>query len=102
MKRFWLLMILAAFAFPLAACSGGEEADGDGNGGVEGTEEGGGTEEGAGGEEGAGAEEASMNSGAGEAVAAVCCGGACDAPAGYCCSDGTCNGNHAELPVHTG
>jgi hypothetical protein len=97
MKQFWLLMILAAFAFPLAGCSGGEaEEGGTDNGGVEGTEEG------AGGEEGAGAEEASMNSGAGvDEVAAVCCGGGCDAPAGYCCSDGTCNGNHAELPIHT-
>ena len=28
----------------------------------------------------------------------VCCGGACDAPEGYCCADGTCHGNHAELP----
>ena len=30
--------------------------------------------------------------------AVVCCGGACDAPEGYCCADGTCHGNHAELP----
>ncbi|HJM40393.1 MAG TPA: hypothetical protein QGG59_09775 [Planctomycetota bacterium] len=30
---------------------------------------------------------------------AVCCGGACDAPEGTCCSDGTCHGNHAELPL---
>ncbi|MGY8758240.1 MAG: hypothetical protein ACKVJZ_02540 [Planctomycetota bacterium] len=31
-------------------------------------------------------------------TSAVCCAGNCDAPAGYCCSDGTCNGNHDALP----
>jgi hypothetical protein len=31
--------------------------------------------------------------------AVVCCGGNCDAPAGTCCSDGTCGGNHDELPL---
>ena len=33
------------------------------------------------------------------APAVVCCGGNCDTPAGTCCSDGTCHGNHAELPL---
>jgi len=35
----------------------------------------------------------------GEEAAAICCGGKCDTPAGYCCSDGTCHGNHEELPL---
>ncbi|MBC8368635.1 MAG: hypothetical protein H8E25_01425 [Planctomycetes bacterium] len=34
----------------------------------------------------------------GSTTSAVCCAGNCDAPAGYCCSDGTCNGNHDMLP----
>lgn len=29
----------------------------------------------------------------------ICCGGRCDAPAGTCCTDGTCYGNHEELPL---
>ncbi|MBT3339943.1 MAG: hypothetical protein HOM34_08965 [Planctomycetes bacterium] len=32
-------------------------------------------------------------------AAAICCGGKCHTPAGYCCSDGTCHGNHEELPL---
>lgn len=35
-----------------------------------------------------------------EAPAAICCNGNCPTPAGYCCSDGTCGGNHEELPIH--
>jgi hypothetical protein len=45
--------------------------------------------------------EAPSKAGIAEAASAdsvVCCGGNCDAPAGYCCGDGTCGGNHAELP----
>jgi len=34
-----------------------------------------------------------------EGVEELCCGGKCEAPAGYCHSDGTCHGNHKEMPV---
>jgi len=34
--------------------------------------------------------------------AVICCGGNCAAPAGTCCADGTCHGNHAELPIWDG
>ncbi|MDP6963039.1 MAG: hypothetical protein QGF46_02620 [Planctomycetota bacterium] len=34
-----------------------------------------------------------------DSLPTVCCKGNCDTPEGTCCSDGTCNGNHIELPL---
>lgn len=85
-------MILAALAFPLSACTSGEAEETDnGDSSEEQVEE-------TGAETAAGATEAS-----GEVAAEkICCGGGCDAPAGMCCNDdGTCGGNHEELPTWT-
>jgi hypothetical protein len=66
-------LTLSALLLPLGACGNGETTD---------------------------PESAADAAAAAEAVAEVlCCGGNCDAPAGYCCSDGTCHGNHDELPL---
>lgn len=86
-------LTLALFLLPLAACGGEETPDTDGaaNGAAEATETG--AEAAADTTEGAAAEAAD------EVAAAICCAGNCDAPAGYCCGDGTCGGNHAELKL---
>lgn len=92
MTRRALPFLLAALLFPLAACSSGEAEDAGGDGSSTSAASAGETA----GESEAGAEATTTG---GEAEA-ICCGGACDTPAGYCCSDGTCGGNHEELPIH--
>lgn len=88
-------LTLALFLLPLAACGGEETPDTDGaaNGAAEASEAGA-EATGDAADAGAAATEA-----ADEVAAAVCCGGNCDAEPGYCCGDGTCGGNHAELKL---
>lgn len=76
-----LLMAMALVALP--ACSSGEEKPADT--GVKSTLD----------DVTNGAENASK-----DVAEAICCGGACETPAGFCCSDGTCHGGHDELPVY--
>lgn len=84
MQRLASLFVFAALLLPLAACSSGETEGTAGDGTAASTA----TETGA---------EATTTTGEAEAI---CCGGGCDAPAGYCCQDdGTCGGNHEKLPV---
>jgi len=89
MKSLLRILFLAAMMLPLAACAG-DEADTQEDalktiteGAAEASE--------------ASAEVATeLGTAAGEVI---CCNGGCDAPAGFCHSDGTCHGAHAELPI---
>lgn len=88
MKAMLQLLFLAALMLPLAACGGGESEEATNADTVaeqvnEATE--------------AAADQA--EAGAEKAAEKICCGGGCDAPAGFCCSDGTCGGNHDKLPI---
>jgi hypothetical protein len=90
MKSLLRVLFLAALMMPLASC-GGEEPD---------------SAEDAADGAAAAVEEATETSAATatdamDAVAEkICCGGSCDAPAGFChAADGTCDGNHKKLPV---
>jgi len=82
MKTMLRLLFLASLMLPLAACGGGESDD---NTTIDNAVE--------------QAEEATKTAGE-KAAEVVCCGGSCDAPAGFChAEDGTCGGNHPKLPV---
>lgn len=88
MKSLLQMLFLAFLMLPLAACGNGESDEGTTiDEAVEEVEE----------ATKSAADEAT-EAGA-EAAAAVCCGGGCPTPAGFCCSDGTCKGKHAELPI---
>lgn len=93
MKTLLRILFLAAMMLPLASCGGGEaESSHDGQEAVESPHAG----------DAAEASEASADAATdldGAAAAVVCCEGNCNTPAGTCCSDGTCNGKHVELPL---
>ena len=81
-------LTLALLLLPLGACGGEETTDvDDAKNAIENAAD---DVEGA---------AANATEAADEVAAKICCGGACDTPAGYCCSDGTCKGNHKELPL---
>jgi len=85
MKTLLRILFFAAMMLPLASCGGGEaDSSNDAlNTITEAAHE---------------ASEAADDMGT-AAAEVICCDGACDAPAGFCHSDGTCNGAHAELPI---
>lgn len=93
MKTLLRILFLAAMILPLASCGGGEAESSDDvlkaitEGAAEASE--------------ASADVATeVATDLGTTVAeVVCCGGSCDAPAGFCHADGTCHGAHAELPI---
>lgn len=89
MKSVLQLIFLAFLMLPLAACGNGESDEGSkADEAVEQVEEA--TKS---------AADEVTEAGAEAAADVVCCGGSCDAPAGFCCNDGTCGGNHAKLPI---
>lgn len=78
-------LTLALLLVPLGACGGEETTDADdATNAVENV-----------------ADDATTkaNEASNEVAEKICCGGKCPTPAGYCCSDGTCKGNHEELPL---
>ena len=90
MKTLLRILFLAAMMLPLASCGGGEADSSDDA--LETITQGAAEE----------ASEASADAAADMGTAAaevICCSGSCDAPAGFCHDDGTCNGSHAELPI---
>ncbi|MDP7063346.1 MAG: hypothetical protein QF489_10510 [Planctomycetota bacterium] len=78
-------LTLALLLVPLGACGGEETTDSDGATNAA--------------ENIAGDAATKANEAADEVAAKICCDGKCSTPAGYCCSDGTCKGNHEELPL---
>jgi|FLOH01.1.fsa_nt_gi hypothetical protein len=75
------VLTLAVLLLPLGACGGGETTPLEGAAGAAET-----------------VNEAATTAAA-EVAEVLCCNGKCDAPAGYCCSDGTCHDSHAALPL---
>ena len=89
MKTLLRILFLAAMMLPLASCGGGE-ADSS-NDALDTITE-------AANEASEASTEAADEMGT-AAAEVICCNGSCDAPAGFCHADGTCNGAHAELPI---
>ena len=89
MKTSLRILFLAALMVPLVSCSGGESDSAD-DASTTVSEVNAATD----------AVAATVTETLEAAVEAICCEGAsCDAPAGTCCSDGTCNGAHRKLPL---
>jgi len=89
MKSLLRILFLAAMMLPLASCGGGEaNSQEDALKTI--------TEGAADASEASAEAAAELGTAAGEVI---CCEGTCDAPAGFCHSDGTCHGKHAELPI---
>lgn len=89
MKTLLRILFLAAMMMPLASC-GGEEAETSDDALKAITE--------AANEASEASADVATELGT-TAAEVICCGGSCDAPAGTCCSDGTCGDRHAALPI---